>query len=70
VAAPPAPQSDDAETFAPQRASVETPAPVASGEEEGENRFHLRPRRRRRPRTAESGEGGDSAPLPETTSAD
>ena len=40
------------------------------GGEEGENRFHLRPRRRRRVRSENGEDGGDAAPLPETSSAD
>lgn len=43
---------------------------AAPGAEEGENRFHLRPRRRRRPRSETGAEGGDAAPLPETSSVD
>ena len=46
------------------------PKHVAPGGEEGENRFHLRPRRRRRVRSETGDEGGDAAPLPETSSAD
>jgi hypothetical protein len=37
--------------------------------DDGENHFHLRPRRRRRPRSETAADGGD-APLPETSSAD
>lgn len=70
-AAAPAPQSDDPEAFSRQPSvAADAQGPLDSVENEGENRFHLRPRRRRRPRTTESGEGGDSAPLPETSSAD
>jgi hypothetical protein len=61
--------SDEPEAFAPQP-PISAEAPATSGEDEGENRFHLRPRRRRRPRATEPGEGGDSAPLPETSSVD
>jgi hypothetical protein len=43
---------------------------AAPGDDDGENRFHLRTRRRRRPRAEASAEGGDAAPLPETSSAD
>jgi hypothetical protein len=42
----------------------------APGGEEGENRFHLRPRRRRRVRSEAGEEGGDAPSLPETSSAD
>ena len=41
-----------------------------SDNEDGENRFHLRPRRRRRVRSEPGAEGGDAAPLPETSSVD
>ena len=79
--APPSPQPDDANAFAAQPpvsslpvstlpASSESPENAkAPGDDDGENRFHLRPRRRRRPRT-ESVEGGDATPQPETSSAD
>ena len=52
----------------------EAPPPAdfaaAPNAEEGENHFHLRPRRRRRTRSETAAEGGDAAPLPETSSVD
>ncbi|MGO9429717.1 DUF4167 domain-containing protein [Rhodoblastus sp.] len=60
------------EAFVEQSAAA--PPPVDFGptpsEDDGENRFHLRPRRRRRVRPETGAEGGDAAPLPETSSAD
>jgi hypothetical protein len=50
-----------------------SPAPefaAPSDGDEGENRFHVRPRRRRRIRSEPGAEGGDAAPLPETSSVD
>jgi hypothetical protein len=66
--------------IAPQKLSsdgfVEHGGPSASPDfgghgasEDGENHFHLRPRRRRRPRSETGADGGD-APLPETSSAE
>jgi hypothetical protein len=76
VPAPPSPQPEDVDAFPVQSplsslpAPTETPENVAApGDDDGENRFHLRPRRRRRPR-ADSAEGGDATPQPETSSAD
>ncbi|WP_294533864.1 DUF4167 domain-containing protein [uncultured Rhodoblastus sp.] len=60
------------EAFVEPIASAPTPADFAAapGDDEGENRFHLRPRRRRRVRSEPGSEGDDPTPLPETSSAD
>ncbi len=73
---PPSPEPENGDAFSAQPPASSLPAPSESpenvatpGDDEGENRFHLRPRRRRRPRS-DSGEGGDATPQPETSSAD
>jgi hypothetical protein len=70
---PPAPQAEaDADAFVEQNTAPPPSADfsAAPGEDDGENRFHLRPRRRRRVRSETGADGGDAAPLPETSSAD
>jgi hypothetical protein len=73
AASAPSPQPDQAmDSFADQNGSP-SPSPdfnSAPNNEEGENRFHLRPRRRRRTRSETGAEGGDATPLPETSSVD
>jgi hypothetical protein len=69
----PAPQLEiETEAFVDQNVSAPSPADFATapGGDDGENRFHLRPRRRRRVRSEPGSEGGDSSPLPETSSVD
>lgn len=69
----PAPQPEiEPEAFVEPNAAAPAPAEFAAApaEEDSENRFHLRPRRRRRVRAEPGSEGGDAAPLPETSSAD
>src|SRR5208282_4624582 len=69
----PAPQTEAAtDAFVDQNPA---PPPAADfsaspGEDDGENRFHLRPRRRRRVRSETGADGSDAAPLPETSTAD
>jgi|GEM_PF-213015 len=89
-APPPSPQPEDANAFAAQQPSplppsslppstlpvpAAPPENVAAPGDDEENRFHLRPRRRRRPRadageSSDAGESGDATPQPETSSAD
>ena len=67
----PAPQPEiEPETFVEPNAAAPSNFAVEPVDEDGENRFHLRPRRRRRVRSEPGSEGGDSAPLPETSSVD
>jgi hypothetical protein len=69
----PAPQLEiETDGFVDQNVASPSPADFAAApaDEESENRFHLRPRRRRRVRSEPGSEGGDSAPLPETSSVD
>ncbi len=69
----PSPQPEQPiEAIADMSGTPQPPAEfgAAADAEDGENRFHLRPRRRRKPRSETGAEGGDAAPLPETSSVD
>lgn len=67
--AAPASQQESADGFIERGASAAPDFGGPANAEEGENHFHLRPRRRRRPRSETGADGGDT-PLPETSSAD
>ncbi len=61
---------DAGSTEQPFMAAPPTEFPGGPNEGESETRFHLRPRRRRRPRTESGGNDADGAPVAETNSAE
>jgi hypothetical protein len=69
--AAPEPSAVDADsTEQPFMAAPPPEFPGGPNDGESENRFHLRPRRRRRPRMDNGGDGADDAPVAETNSAE
>ncbi|WP_298358945.1 hypothetical protein [Rhodoblastus sp.] len=69
-ATPEAVAGDAGSTEQPFMAAPPTEFPGGPNEGESETRFHLRPRRRRRPRTESGGNDADGATVAETNSAE